>query len=247
MIFNINSFTGQPEISNEPPEFTYSGDYSYNRIGDSQNWDLKILTSGVLTFTKFNNAANGLEVFLAGGGGGGGNGYGTGGGGGGYTTNTVVDSPEENVQYFITIGEGGTVSVNGGATKAFGASALGGLSTAGYSGGSGGSGGGAGGYGDTTANKSGGSNGNNGSTANRGVGGTGQGTTTHPFNDSRYPLYCGGGGGTDAGTYAHGSGGEGGGGAGTVNATPNTGGGGGSSGAGGSGIVIIRNKRMEEE
>ena len=61
------------------PEFTYTGDYeivddSDNPISDfanwKNNWKIRFLTSGTLTFTKLNGWNGQLDVFLVGGGGG---------------------------------------------------------------------------------------------------------------------------------------------------------------------------------
>lgn len=229
------------------PEFTYTGDYEIVNDSDEpitvsqDNWKIRFLTSGTLTFTNLNGAEGGIDVFLVGGGGTGGYGDGLsshgGGGGGGYTKTVKSVSITTGTAYNIVIGasDGNTSAFN--ITAAHGARG-GDASSGGVpgSGGAGGSGGGAGGEG-------GGSDGSNG----LGVkGGKGQGTTTREFGESSGNLYAGGGsgGGSSAG-------GAGGGGAHNAKGSTNTGGGGGgkswnvdtSAGAGGSGIAIIRNAR----
>lgn len=231
---------------NAIPEFTYSGDYKIVNDSDSEisnavkNWKIRFLTSGTLTFTALNGAADGIDVFCVGGGGNGSAHYNGGSGGaGGYTTTKKGVPVEKNYQYAITIG-GAT-----GKSSAFDVVAKGGESGIYGSeytvvGGSGGSGGG--------ADAAGGSDGSDGGGTSWYYGGKGQGTTTREFGESGATLYAGGGGGGPN------AGGSGGGGAGAStwgeakSGTANTGGGGGgvnegTNGTGGSGIVIIRNAR----
>ncbi len=56
------------------PEYTYTGNASLIDDGGG-NWRIKLLTSGVLTFTKLGNAKGGIDLFLVGGGCAGGGGY----------------------------------------------------------------------------------------------------------------------------------------------------------------------------
>ena len=251
------------------PEFTYTGDYeivddSDNPISDfaswKNNWKIRFLTSGTLTFTKLNGWNGQLDVFLVGGGGGGSL---RAGGGGGYTKTSKNIRVSVGTRYAITIGAGGTGANAGGSSSAFSITAEGG--TGGYKNGrdgypgNGGSGG-ANGADDSAIGAAGGSDGSNGGSTSRGSGGTGQGTTTREFGNSSGKLYAGGGGG-GAYTGVGGAGGAGGGGAGCQDAddiTPpangqaNTGGGGGGGSDfieankysnGGSGIAIVRNAR----
>ena len=242
------------------PDFTYDGEYEIVNDSDeiiiesADNWKIRFLTSGTLTFSNLKSAADGIDVFCVGGGGGGGNGsytesYGGGGGGGrtatGRNISVNIDTP-----YGISVGGGGSAQSSGGTSSAFSISASGGNGgNPGnqWAGGAGGSGGG--GYGGA-----GGSNGSNGGGSS---GGAGQGSTTREFAEEGKRLYAGGGGGgvLNSGT----SGGEGGGGnsayvtSGASDGVQNTGGGGGGGNAhgyasaggarGGSGIVIIRNTR----
>ena len=239
------------------PEFTYTGDYEIVNDADEtitvspDNWKIRFLTSGTLTFQALNGAENGIDVFLVGGGGGGGaaNGnayHGGSGGGGGYVSTQKNVSITAGTSYSIVIGAGGSAASasnggSGGETKAFGYSASGGSGgrtgnvNAGGSGGSGGGGGSRYSTGGT-----GGSNGSDGSMAGgsdeRGAGGSGSGITTREFGDSSGRLYSGGGGGGSGhGVSALSSGGTGGGGDGgssttnPTNGTANTGGGGGGS------------------
>jgi len=84
-------------INKGVPEFNYTGSFKVvddndneileNNYKKVENWNIKFLTSGVLTFQKIRNAKN-IDVFLVGGGGSGGYvgsgvSMGTGGGGGG--------------------------------------------------------------------------------------------------------------------------------------------------------------------
>lgn len=249
---------------NKIPAFTYTGQYkivddSGNEITSttSNNWNIRLLTSGTLTFTDLRGTSS-IDVFLVGGGGGSNSktvstDYGTvhsGGGGGGYTKTQKSVSVSANSAISVSIGAGGgagsaggttTVKVNGTAHSASGGAAGGapwwnGSNTVCGAGGAGGSGGGSassGGY----AGGSGGSNGGNGSSGKSNVfpvssAGSGQGTTTRAFGESSGELFSyggSGGGGTPpvVGTLA-----------------ANTGHGGqGSGGSGYSGIAIIRGHR----
>ena len=245
------------------PTFTYTGEFQIVEE-DDVNWQIKLKTTGNLTFTNLGNAINGLDVFCVGGGGAGG---GYGGGGGGFTT-TANYFPRINDTYSMYIGDGATTSdERGGITSAFNGTiqAEGGYTST-YSptpdnsrGGDGGSGGG--GSGDNidgarqTFGGNGGSDGGNGgdggytdkdgNTKSAYTGGRGQGPTTRAFSESDGELYSGGGGGNcNGGQSFEGSGGDGGGGDVGQNGIKNTGGGGGGSGGfGGSGIIIIRNRR----
>ncbi|MBO9158066.1 MAG: hypothetical protein J7E01_13820, partial [Escherichia coli] len=99
------------------PEFTYTGDYeivddSDNPISDfaswKNNWKIRFLTSGTLTFTKLNGWNGQLDAFLVGGGAGGNYGYrGGAGGGSGYTSTAQAVTVQAEVKYDIVIGAGG--------------------------------------------------------------------------------------------------------------------------------------------
>ena len=226
------------------PEFTYTGDYEIVNDSDEpitvsqDNWKIRFLTSGTLTFTNLNGAENGIDVFLVGGGGNGETIRGARGGGGGYTKTVKGVSIAIATPYTVTIG------ASSGTSSAFGASANG------ASGADGGSGGGGGGSSSGTSGN-GGSNGGSGTAGNVSNGGTGQGTTTREFGESTGKLYSGGGGGSAAYAGAAGDSTAGAGanfGGAAKNGVANTGGGGGgaydgTAGRGGSGIAIIRNAR----
>jgi hypothetical protein len=249
------------------PAFTYTGDYEIVNDNDqvitasADNWKIRFLSSGLLTFTKLNGANKGIDVFLVGGGGGGGyKGNFASGGGGGYTTTEKGVSVAANTPYQITVGDGGApvtqgdTSAPGGTSEAFGYSANGGYPGYGSNyvssgkGGNGGSGGGAGlmgGEDHYSGDGHGGEDGSDGGSINHGgtiaKGGTGQGTTTREFGEATGKLYAGGGGGgASMGyiAYPPGVGGAGGGGDGGRSSkkgtpgTPNTGGGGGGAGYG---------------
>ena len=219
------------------PEFTYTGDYEIVDDSDEpitvsqDNWKIRFLTSGTLTFTNLNGAEGGIDVFLVGGGSKGLNGtapsaeyYGSG-GGGGYTSTKRGISVQANIPYTITVGAAS------GNTSAFNTTAKG---ASGINGGSGGAGGFWNGQGGVVYGGQDGANGNSHSEEQSLPGGTGQGTTTREFGESSGRLYSTGG---AANRFA--------------NATENTGNGGdgGKAGVskpgydGGSGIVIIRNAR----
>ena len=216
------------------PVFTYTGLYDFFDEGDG-NWKLKLLTSGVLNFSKLSGI---VDVFLVGGGGG--SGPYSGGGGGGYTLTAHGQLLTKNLDYTIEIGAGGVVTTGsgragtGGTSFAFGCSVLGGQGSDGASGGSGGEGGDGGSGGGGYSGGAGGINGADGSTgtgASKAAGGTGQHTTTREFEESTGALYASGG--NSGGAYTP---------------LPNTGDGakgGGSSGGhpGHSGIVVLRNAR----
>ena len=226
------------------PEFTYTGDYEIVNDSDEpitvsqDNWKIRFLTSGTLTFTNLNGAENGIDVFLVGGGGNGETIRGARGGGGGYTKTVKGVSIAIATPYTVTIG------ASSGTSSAFGASANG------ASGANGGSGGGGGGSSSGTPGN-GGSNGGNGTAGNVSQGGAGQGRTTREFGESTGKLYSGGGGGSAAYAGAAGDSTAGAGanfGGAAKNGVANTGGGGGgaydgTAGRGGSGIAIIRNAR----
>lgn len=237
------------------PTFAYTGSYTTADDGNN-NWRIKFLTSGTLTFSKLQGAGSGIDIFCVGGGGGGG----ASGGCGGRTTTVRAVTVTAGTSYQVIVGAGGAEGAPGG-NSSFGslASAAGGGGPEGV----GGSGGGGSGLYFSSSNKAnGGNGGSDGSNGVNGYGtngfrnGTGQGTTTREFGESYGTLYAGGGGGAGDYDCALGSGGAGGGGAGGslwdkgpkaggAGATNFGGGGGGGSpgGAGGSGIVIIRNKR----
>lgn len=253
------------EISyNVIPGFTYTGDYEIVNDTDEiitaspNNWKIRFLTSGTLTFQALNSAENGIDVFLVGGGGA--SRYG--GGGGGYTTTEKRKSILIETPYNIVIGAGGrSEGANGGKTSAFGVSAEGGYggSTSDNNGAGGNGGCGGGGWGSPDGG-SGGTDGSDGvhvsGTTMRSAG-KGQGTTTREFSELNAKTYAGGGGGGGGG-YGGGGNGTGGGYVGgsgqgnssSKNGQTNTGGGGGgyssntaTFGHGGSGIVVIRNTR----
>lgn len=249
---------------NKIPAFTYTGEYkivndSGTEISETttNNWNIRLLTSGTLTFTGLRGTSS-IDVFLVGGGGGSNSkttstDYGTvhsGGGGGGYTKTQKSVSVSTNSAISVSIGAGGgagssggttTINVNGSTYSASGGAAGGapwfnGNNTVCGSGGSGGSGGGSASSGGF-AGGSGGSDGGNGSSGKSNVFptgsvGSGQGTTTRAFGESSGELYSyggSGGGGTPpvVGTLA-----------------ANTGHGGqGSGGSGYSGIAIVRGHR----
>lgn len=255
------------------PIFSYTGTYQkvFNTDG---SWELRLLTSGTL---KFSSLSTPVDLFLVGGGGAGGYSsyendgtyHGGGGGGGGRVTSVKGTQLALNTSYAVEIGAGG-INTNGGQTKAFNLSVLGGNAADQYHGGNGGSGGGTGGYSHTSNGGAGGVDGSDGEKISGGTNaGNGSGLTTRAFGDSNGIFYAGGGGGgagiNSSGTAGSpGMGGAGGGGSGGSGVsgsrngfagTANTGGGGGgafayssalgafSGGDGGSGIVIIRNMR----
>lgn len=249
---------------NKIPAFTYTGQYkivddSGNEITytTTNNWNIRLLTSGTLTFTDLRGTTS-IDIFMVGGGGGSNSktvstDYGTvhsGGAGGGYTKTQKSVSVSANSAISVSIGAGGDagssggttiVTVNGSTYSASGGAAGGapwfnGSNTVCGSGGSGGSGGGSASSGGF-AGGSGGSDGGNGSSGKSNVFptgsvGSGQGTTTRAFGESSGELYSyggSGGGGTPpvVGTLA-----------------ANTGHGGqGSGGSGYSGIAIVRGHR----
>ena len=254
---------------NKIPAFTYTGEYkivndSGTEISETtaNNWNIRLLTSGTLTFTDLRGTTS-IDLFLVGGGGGSSSrtesgDYGTihtGGGGGGYTNTQKGVAVAANSAISVSIGAGGTggwdptaggttsVTVSGSTYSASG----GNTGNKGYfdtsanvshagGGGTGGSGGGGGSIGGW-AGGTGGSDGGNGSGGKAspqepGGGAAGQGTTTRAFGESSGELF----------SY----GGSGGGGSVPVVGTlaANTGHGGqGSGNSGYSGIAIIRGHR----
>lgn len=250
---------------NTIPEFTYTGDFEIVNDSDEpitvsqDNWKIRFLTSGTLTFTNLNGAEGGIDVFLVGGGGGTrwsvGSKIHSGGAGGGYTQTGKAVTVTTNTPYTIDIGAGGIGAADGGTTSAFGLSAGGGGHPAvGLNGAAGGSGGG--GYVHASASGTsasgagnGGSDGSDGITAGSGGGdgGKGQGTTTREFGEENGKLYAGGGAGASNKGGVSPVGGAGGGGDMGSDGATNTGGGAGNAlngtHNGGSGIVVVRNAR----
>lgn len=195
---------------NTIPEFTYTGDYEIVNDSDEpitvsqDNWKIRFLTSGTLTFTNLNGAEGGIDVFLVGGGGAGGAAGGNwmgGGGGGGYTTTKRAVIVQVNVGYEIVVGGiSSNAGANGGDSSAFNQTAKGGKGGATHNGGNGGSGGGVGGNSNDGNYQAsvGGTDGSDGKKAYRdgvehGTPGTGQGTTTAEFGESGKKLYSPGG------------------------------------------------------
>ena len=118
-------------IKAQLPEFTYTGTWQWKeqvKNGSVMNWQLDLLTSGKLTFTK---VIKEVDVFLLGGGGAGakpssGSGGAASGGGGYYTTAEDI-AITKGTTYDIVIGAGGdTNGEAGGQTKAFNKTANGG-------------------------------------------------------------------------------------------------------------------------
>lgn len=105
------------------PKFTYTGNYALeddqgNPITDNttQNWRLKLLSDGVLTFQHLGTARRGVDVFLVGAGGKGQTGvwnsgtYSWAGGGSGYTTTQLGIGVQIDTGYSIKIGKGATAA-----------------------------------------------------------------------------------------------------------------------------------------
>lgn len=209
---------------NQIPEFTYTGNFkivddSGNEIASTteNNWNIRFLSSGVLTITSLGSAVNGIDLFLVGGGGGGGTsirdaydgaGFGSGGGGGGYTKTVTAISLGIGT-YTITTGAGGAAGAAGGETSVtieeVKYAAAGGRPGSSSGGGAGGSGGGAGVW-SQGRGQPGGADGADGTGySNSGYpstgmsAGKGQGKTTKAFRDA-----------TAASTYSEGGGGGGG-------------------------------------
>lgn len=186
------------ESGSDFPDFTYTGQYA-PLIDDGkeegiQNWRLKLLTTGILTFNK--DPGN-LDVFLVGGGGGNSSDN-SAGGGGGYTK-TIGYKPVVGEAYEIVIGDGGSVDADGGQSTAFGAESDGGKYPSGGStasdGADGGSGGGGGDHSVSDYTHKGGQGGSDGGdgatspTSSGNVGGKGQGVTTREFGASVTKAY----------------------------------------------------------
>lgn len=232
------------------PVFTYTGTYSLE-VESQDNWTLRLLTGGVLTF----ESDQWVDLCMVGGGAGGrpsvDNNVAGAGGGAGYVQTWPNLFVARNSAQTIVIGAGGYSNANGGASTALTKSVSGGVGRNGGSGAGSQSG-------SQNAGGNGGTNGSNGTNTGGTNAGTGQGTTTREFGEVARPLYAGGGGGGGWST-GYGAGGAGGGGTGALRlliggaGTANTGGGGGGGGAGGvgtyaggqggSGIVVLRNKR----
>lgn len=251
--------TYTPEIW---PKYTYTGQHQLIKES-GENWQIKFLTSGILTWNSDDAT---IDAFLCGGGGGGSQG----GGGGGYTKTVSKLTVSKGSTTQIAIGAGGTGGKSGrnGGSSSFGSQTVnGGNAASGDAGGDGGSGGGRVGSSQYRNGGNGGSDGaDGGSGGGLGVtlpGGIGQKQTTRMFGTGDL-CSGGGGGGASYKTQAEaGSGGAGGNGTPTLatNATGGYydgrefnpgyagggygggGGGGASGGAGAQGIVVIRNAR----
>lgn len=256
--------TYTPEIW---PKYTYTGQHQLIKES-GENWQIKFLTSGILTWNSDDAT---IDAFLCGGGGGGSQG----GGGGGYTKTVSKLTVSKGSTTQITIGAGGTGGKSGrnGGSSSFGSQTVnGGNAANGDTGGNGGSGGGSAGFVYSYRGGPGGSNGGNGGDGGgypeKLPGGTGQGSSTRVFGNGDYCSGGGGGGASDKSQSTAGQGGAGGTGTpllashGTggsfTDSTQTTrefnpgyagggygggGGGGASGGAGAQGIVVIRNAR----
>lgn len=138
-------------------------------------WKIKIIKSGTITFTKLYSL---VDVFVVGAGGAGG----AGGGGGGFTKTELNVALDLNSAYSITIGQ-----PNGGTSNGFGIWARGGNNGSSGKGGGGGSGGG--GYGICSEAKDGA---NGGTYINDSkTGGVGQITTTREFREAASGTFAG--------------------------------------------------------
>lgn len=181
-------------------------------------WKIKIIKSGTITFTKLYSL---VDVFVVGAGGG----STSGGGGGGFTKTELNVALDLNEEYPITVGQ-----PNGGTSVGFGVWARGGNSNSGANGGGGGSGGDGWGYCTSAKDGASGATYKNDSQ----TGGRGQITTTREFREAASGTFAGEakgklystGGNTTWCTSAK---------AGTANS-----GDGGTGANGGSGIVIVR-------
>lgn len=256
MIISVFPWGSVGEVIPVIPDTEYSGEYE--AVTDEDGWQMRILTSGTLRFSgqKY------VDIFAVGGGGGGAQGHdgkAGGGGGGGHCATVSGVTLIANHTYTITVGDGGSVNMDGHYTRMDDIIIADGGSTGNDGddprrGGDGGSGGGGGNNTGITEAGNGGSNGANGTGPYYGYG---DHTTTREFGETSGTLYAGGGAGGNIQTRTVYRGGTGGGGDGAcdnagLNATagrPNTGGGGGGGGItmaasnGGSGILIIRNHR----
>lgn len=249
------------------PTYTFTGQHQLIKES-GENWQIKFLTSGILTWNSDDAT---IDAFLCGGGGGGSQG----GGGGGYTKTVSKLTVSKGSTTQITIGAGGTGGKSGrnGGSSSFGSQTVnGGNAANGDTGGNGGSGGGSAGFVYSYRGGPGGSNGGNGGDGGgypeKLPGGTGQGSSTRVFGNGDYCSGGGGGGASDKSQSTAGQGGAGGTGTpllashGTggsfTDSTQTTrefnpgyagggygggGGGGASGGAGAQGIVVIRNAR----
>lgn len=175
------------------PVFTYTGNYEIvddmdNDISSeanwSEDWKIRFLTSGTLTFSDLKGANNGIDIFVVGGGGGTQTNGRALGGGGGYTNATYAQNISVNTSYSIAVGDGGVGASNGGISQFYLTAdsqnpfvyANGGAYGKGGGGAWGNAGNGGSGGGDY-----GGEDGAAGTRLNDGAGGTGQGSTTREF------------------------------------------------------------------
>jgi len=245
---------------NTIPEFTYTGSYEIVNDNDESidtspdDWKIRFLTSGTLTFINMNGASAGIDVFIVGGGGNGGQSYGGqaggglysaggGGGGGGYRVTIKNIQVQVGGAYDIVVGGPCGNSVAFGETAQCGENGGNATSNSDASKyGVGGAGGSSGGRGAMTSSAPG-----DGEDGEYEFGGT---------SGKRYGA--GGGGGLgynkDVGSSRTAIGGCDGGGGSNEDAIANTGSGGGGesypksgklpAGKGGSGIVIVRNTRQ---
>lgn len=197
---------------NKIPTFTYTGNYEIVNDNDEfidtsiDNWKIRFLTSGTLTFTELKGAEEGIDVFLVGGGAGGASSTGYwecgGGGGGGYTATHKNIPIVANTEFQIVIGSGGSLNSAGGNTSAFSFTASGGCSgtfsdSDNINGGNGGSGGGAGWGGSGGTNGGDGSRPDSAHTAGKGQiskpGPNGETGNTCEFGEDGATIYSNGG------------------------------------------------------
>ena len=194
-----------PVVKNYTPEiwpkYEYTGEHQLIKE-DSDNWKIKWLSSGKLTWLSENTV---IDIFIVGGGAAGGNAGGrwgfNDGGGGGYTKTVKKITLTKNQTIDIVIGAGGIENGAAGGTTQFGEHSVNG----GYQK-NGGSGGGAGmnGSGYYIHAGNGGTDGADGGAADVSVstypGGKGQGSTTREFGEPDGEVYGNGGGGSAVAT-----------------------------------------------
>lgn len=135
MIFNI----GSKSLGDPTPVFNFTGLSDFRTVG--QNWELRLLSSGILTWDWMGSGITGVDIFAVGGGGGGVNlyvsrnfGNAPGAGGGGGYTKTLLSSTktpimfELNAPYRVEVGARGFAGTTGIQGSSWGSATSGGAS-----------------------------------------------------------------------------------------------------------------------
>ena len=113
---SVKSRTAALTVTSPMPVYTYTGSSAFVNEG-SNNWNLRLNSSGTLKFTSFGNWNGVVDLFVLAGGGAGANGGGTAVGGGGYYMTVNKKQLSLNTSYAVTVGNGATAVGNSGSSS----------------------------------------------------------------------------------------------------------------------------------